>query len=491
MTIRKTIVLLSLFACSPLCTFSLLAQSRTERAANIPLIVSPGVPFRLYLTKRISKKNGEIVHAKLLDPVFAFDREVIPAGAEVLGTVSHLDSVSKLRRVSAILGGDFTPLHIAKVQFTSIVLPDGRKISLRTEPTTGSTAIFSPVTGKKPKQNKKPGNPDSKPGVLGTARQQAQTEIQRQISGRTRGVIDLVRGPDKKERLEDYLIAKLPYHPQWVRKGTRFDAKLMDPLQFGSIEIKSADLTLLGSQPPPDATVHARLTTPLNSGTARQGQEVQAVISQPLFSAGKLILPEGSQVKGHVTLAHRAKWLHRGGQLRFSFDDVSLPPGLDLPVHHESRMAGVTTTATLAAAAGKTSIKVDEEGGVKAVEPKTRFIAPAISVLIAAKSLDNDEGRQGAAEGNPGGRTLGGFSGLGLLGAISSQSSKMLGSVLGIYGMGVSVYTNILARGGEGEFGNNAAIDIRFGSRQHSPGPHVMKHPASPAAAGGASSPSS
>ena len=44
----------------------------------------------------------------------------------------------------------------------------------------------------------------------------------------------------------------------------------------------------------------------------------------------------------------------------------------------------------MAESGGQTAIKVDGVGGVKAVEPKTRLIAPAISVLIATKSLDND-----------------------------------------------------------------------------------------------------
>ena len=53
--------------------------------------------------------------------------------------------------------------------------------------------------------------------VPGTSKQQVQDAVQARI----------VRGPDKMERIEDYLMAKLPYHPQYVRKGTRFDADLV------------------------------------------------------------------------------------------------------------------------------------------------------------------------------------------------------------------------------------------------------------------------
>jgi hypothetical protein len=119
--------------------------------------------------------------------------------------------------------------------------------------------------------------------------------------------------------------------------------------------------------------------------------------------------------------------------------------------------------------AGTGKVKVDEEGGVKATEPKTRFIAPVISFLIASKSADRDEdrelGRVPGSSGNVSGRSLGGASGFGLLGAAAAQASPTLGTVFGFYGLGWSVYSNILSRGSELEFEKNDAMDIRFGGR--------------------------
>ena len=48
----------------------------------------PGSPLRLYLTSRVSNRAGAPVQAKLMEPVFAFDREVIPAGTVVLGSIA-------------------------------------------------------------------------------------------------------------------------------------------------------------------------------------------------------------------------------------------------------------------------------------------------------------------------------------------------------------------------------------------------------------------
>src|SRR5579871_4994722 len=91
---------------------------------QVPLVLPVGVPMRLYLTSRVPKRAGAPVQAKLLDPIYAFDREVIPAGAVVLGHVVEVKPVSKAERSHAILGGDFTPLHIAPIEFTSVTMPD-------------------------------------------------------------------------------------------------------------------------------------------------------------------------------------------------------------------------------------------------------------------------------------------------------------------------------------------------------------------------------
>src|SRR5690242_16509038 len=78
---------------------------------KIELTVPSGAPLRLYLTGRVSKKPGTPVQAKVLDPVFAFDREVIPPGSLVTGQVSRVQPVTKWERFRAIVNGDFTPLR--------------------------------------------------------------------------------------------------------------------------------------------------------------------------------------------------------------------------------------------------------------------------------------------------------------------------------------------------------------------------------------------
>ena len=99
---------------------SLLAQAGPdERASTVSLGVPSGAPLRLYLTRRVSKRLGAPVEAKLMEPLDAFDREVIPAGTVVLGKVSRTQPVTKWQRIGAILNGDFTPLRRAQIEFTN------------------------------------------------------------------------------------------------------------------------------------------------------------------------------------------------------------------------------------------------------------------------------------------------------------------------------------------------------------------------------------
>lgn len=435
---------------------------------NIPLIVNAGTPLRLYLTSRLPKKLGEPVHARLLEPVFAFDRVVIPAGTDVLGEVTRIQPVNKMRRATAILGGDFTPLHDAAVQFTSLVLPDGRTLSLNSAESIGLTSI---VTSDMLKPRKHPAAQNG--GILGTVNTRAKNELNR----RAHDTLSLVRGPDKKERLEGFLIAKLPYHPQWVRKGTRFDAKLREPLPFGTAAMTADLLAKIGSQPSADSIVHVRLVGELDSATSHEGDAVEALTSQPLFGAdGKLILPEGSRMVGKVTTAQRGRYFHRAGRLRFTFQRVDVPPAVasakpPSTTAQETGASFLNTLATMDAveAGGTNAVKVDAEGTAKVVETKTRFVAPVISWMIAAKAADNDEGRHalnGSAVGNTGPRALGGASGFGLLGAAAAQAAPSVATALGFYGLGWSVYSNIIARGGDVHFGPDTVMDIRFGARQ-------------------------
>ncbi len=447
--------------------FSVLAApAADEENLKISLNVPPGAPLRMYLTRRLPKRLGAPVEAKVLEPVFAFDREVVPAGTVAQGAVSRVQPVARWQRVRAILNGDFTPLRNADLEFTSLTLPDGRTLTMHTVQTPSLNSIYIEPSKNKKNQKARPQNQNG--GILGTAKQTAKDRINGAINARTRGIADIVRAPNKKEKLIDFLWSKLPYHPQYFRRGTRFDAPLRDPLQFGFATIRPGDLAESGSQPRPDSVARVRLLTALDSASAKQGETVQAVVTAPLFSPEhKLVLPEGTQLTGTVVLAKKARSFHRAGQLRFNFQKVDLPQ----EIANLRPAAPMKTQASVAAAEGNGTapIKVDAEGGVQAKESKTRFIAPVISLMLASRAGDNDAGHHhdagASGESNVSGRTLGGGLGFGMLGSALSQSSRYVGMAFGYYGLAWSVYSSVFARGGEVQFDKNAMMDIKFGAR--------------------------
>jgi hypothetical protein len=444
-------------------------ENNTGQQIPVKLEVQTGTPLRVYVTRRVLYKIGEPVSAKLIEPVWAFDRIVIPAGSTLQGQLVKLDPISKMVRAQAMLGGDFTPLKRAQVSFVSLTLPDGRAMPIHTEESLGIGTIY--IEPKPPKKSKTQKAGSGKPSAVGQfLRQQAQTQLRNQANARSRGIYDLVRGPNKREWIENYLLSKVPYHPQWYRTRTRFDTVLTQPLGFGTVEVPSGKIADEGV-PAPGATAQMRLLTTISSADARIGDPLEGVLSQPLFTRNhELLLPEGTRFAGKITLTQHARLFHRGGKIRFAIESVHLTQpaaatNIKPPTNQTNRPIQGQLTAV---EADPKSVHVDAEGTATATESKTRLLRPAIAGLVAAKSLDNDTGKQtasgsGAAPNNLG-RSLGGFSGLGLLGTLASRGPHQIGEVLGFYGLAWSVYTNVVARGSEVTFQKNTAIAIQFGS---------------------------
>ncbi len=445
-------------------------MASASRTINVPLEVEAGTPLRLYLTRRAGYRAGEAVQGSFAEPVWAFDRIVIPAGTSVEGTITSTTPVSKYVRAMAMVRGDFTPLKLAQVSFTRITFPGGKSLPIDSRPSLGLASIYVPprpgkkakvkAAGNKGAIKKAPANPNTRSAkVKAFLMQQAQS----QANSRSAGFLAFVRGPNKREWLENFLWSKLPYHPQWYGSGTRFDAVLEKPLDFGEAEVPAAALKDVGTVSPSEQPVLMRLVSTVSSSDAKVGDPIQAILSQPVYSPNHtLVFPQGTRLGGKVTLVRPARMFHRGGQLRFAFNrvDSNLPalagPGPE-PTFGQVTSAEPSTGA----------VTIDEEGTAKATESKTRFLRPVIAGLIAAKSLDNDAGKQnasGGASANYSGRGLGGFSGFGLFGTAAAYGPRPIGAALGFYGLAWSAYSTIVSRGQDVTFEKNSAIGIRFGA---------------------------
>jgi hypothetical protein len=439
-----------------------LAQDKPADSRVIPLTVQTGVPLHVALDKPVPIKHAGIpVEGHILEPIYVFDHLVIPTGSKVQGRVTQVDGASRRKRALAIANGNFSPIRTAHLDFDTLVLKDGTKLPLHTLVSQGAPPMVHLAAG---------GSNKKKKGRVG----QAVDQVRQQVKDREHETIQEVKAPGKMQRVKARLVAELPYHRPSLPAGTHFTAELKAPLEMGKEDPSPQELEQLGAEIPPGSTVYVRLVTPLNSATDRRGSPVQAVVSEPLFSSDHhLILPEGARLQGAVTQAQPARRLGRNGQLRFMFRQIGLSPA-GAPRRVEASLQGVD-------AASGAHVKLDAEGGAHAVTPKTKFIAPAIDVLLATSSLDGLESHAhrtlepGLGPHGPdvaGGAVRGG-AGFGLVGTVIGLAahSRPVSAGFAFYGAGWSVYSHVVARGNDVVFPKNTPMEIRFGSHEGQPAP--------------------
>ncbi len=412
------------------------------------LIVPSGTPLRVSLIRKVRiRKVGAPVEARVLEPVYAFDRVVVPAGSEVTGEIVRIVPVSKLLRTEAILNGDFTPLKTAHVAFDTLVLKNGTRMTLATEVLPGTRNIVRLITEPNGK----------KPNLVSQAR--------RAIAQRWRNAIDEVKAPGKLHRLKELALSELPYRRQYLPAGTVFDAELTRPLDFGTATLNPKEMADVGQVPPQDSIVDARLLTALDSATAAKGAPVKALVTKPLFFSKnnkRLLIPEGTELEGNVVQVRAARDLHRNGRLRFVIRKMELPSG--------ARHRVDASVEGLEVGRGQ-GLALDSEGGTSVTQSKARYFTTALSIGIAATTTAGESdhhmgdlnGASGTADASTNG--LAGASGYRLVGLALGVGvhSRALGIALGIYGAARSIYFNFLARGRNVVLAKDTPMEIAFG----------------------------
>jgi hypothetical protein len=417
-------------------------------SATIPLTVPKGTPIQLILDKEVRvQKVGQTIHGKVAQPVYAFDRLVIPTGTEVIGQISEMEELSGKKRTLAILNADFTPAHKLQVEFNELVFADGRHVPLQAEVTPASGQVIQFVGAGENESKKKKGVKQAVSEKVDEAKQEAKRDWE--------NAKKQVEEPDKVHRLERLVVAQLPVHPQYIDAGTLYFAELQEPLDFGSGPLTLEAVSFVGSPLPPGSLVHALLVTPLSSATSEKGAPVEAVISQPLFSCDHLILPQGSRLIGSVVQVQPARKLSRNGQLRIVFHDLVLPDGMQQRV--DAVIEGLE-------AAKAEHVKLDTEGGARATAPKSRFLPIGLSLALASTSFSilGDTQLLNRSAGGATGFKLVGVA-LGLL-----VHSQPLGMAMGAYGASMSVYSHFLARGRDVVFPKDTAMEIGLETRPSS-----------------------
>ncbi|MGA8142748.1 MAG: hypothetical protein WB987_02535 [Candidatus Acidiferrales bacterium] len=433
----------SVSAPDPVLTHRLDTQPKASAAQTVSLTVPKGTPLQVVLDKEVKiNKVGQPIHGRTAEPVYAFDKLVVPVGAEVTGKVTEICGVSNGKRTLDALDADFTPARKIGVEFDTIVLANGTRLPIQTVVTPGSGQVIEFVTAADQDQKK------SVKDVASEKTREAKAEAKREWDD----AMAQVEEPGKLHRIKRYAIAQLPVHPQYIDAGTVYFAELQNALEFGTEPLTLEMAASIGSPPPAGSSVHTRLITPLSSATATKGEEVEAVLSQPLFDGKRLILPQGSRMKGSVVQVQPARNMSRNGQLRVVFHELAPPDGIQQKI--EASLEAVQS--------GKgQDLKLDSEGGAEAQAPKIRYLQSAIAVGLAAASSGDDGLNR--VEGGAGGFKL---IGIALGAAVRSQP---LGMAMGAVGASRSIYVHFVARGRDVVFPKNTAMEIGIGARPELP----------------------
>ncbi len=420
---------------------------------RIRLIIPAGTPIRIAISKRSRISHaGAPVTGRVIETVYAFDQPVIPAGTMVRGHVARVAPLSRLRRTMAFADADFSPPHQYTVTFDKIILSDGRELSVATTATRGRQNLVHVLS--EPELGAKRRSAMAK--AIDSAEQQVK-------AGYHRALMEL-KSPGKIHRAKEYLLAQLPYRPQYLEAGTRFDADLQKPLDFGLATRVPEQLDSVGLEPAPDTRLHARLITEVSSATATRGTPVEAVLIKPVFNAAhQLLLPANSRIIGRVTRAKPAGRLHSNGELRVVFEKIEIP---------ENRAQTMRGSLEGVEVESNANMKIDNEGGARTTDSKSRYLYTGLSLLAVAAVLDPDH-NWGALDviSEPAERNAAGGSGFKLLGTIVNvaSDSKVFSSTLVFYGAGMSIYSHFLSRGKDVVFPKDTPVEIAF-ARGHTRG---------------------
>ena len=179
-----------------------------------------------------------------------------------------------MHRTIAYADADFSPAHQYTVTFDTIILPDGRRLPVVTTATRGTQTLIHVMS--EPARAAKRGSAAAK--AVDSAKQQVKDTYNRAMTE--------IKSPDKMQRTRQYLLAQLPYRRQYLEPGTRFDADLKMPLDFGTAARAPEQLGSPGKEPAPDTMLHARLTAEVSSATASHGTPIEAVLTEPVFKCG-------------------------------------------------------------------------------------------------------------------------------------------------------------------------------------------------------------
>ncbi|WP_353068474.1 hypothetical protein RBB75_14355 [Tunturibacter empetritectus] len=418
----------------PLCSLAFFASVCAAQSITVPA----GTPFPVQIEDHLPMRVGQAISAELIYPIYIDNTEVLPAGTVVSGMVVGLHA-NHSQRVSARLRGDFTPFRTPVVRFTGVTLADGTTVPLVTGVATDGAPIYRLVAP-----------PPRQGGFV-----HQQWDNGKQI---LKDKLAIVTGPDKGDRLKQFLYTQLPCHPQRIEKKTAWTVETSEPLSLSQTAVETvAKAQPVAATPAPAETdsrtwiIQAYLGGGLSSATSKSGEAIEATVAEPIYNPDHTIaVPEGATIVGAVTEAKPARSFGRGGTLHFDFRQLILPSGVT---------QNVQASLTGADSAAPDKLALDSEGQVKP-KPQDKLLVPFTLLVLAARPLDVDKG-EGAGGGF--GKNAVASNSLGAIGFIvgTALQQRNVAAGLGYYGAAISIYERWIKRGRDVTFARDTRLVLQ------------------------------
>lgn len=414
-----------------------------------PVTLPPGTQLPVSIPDHLPMRVGQPVRAQLLYPVYRDNQLILPAHTVVTGSIVALNP-DHARRVKSRLRFDFTPFRTPVVRFDTIVAPDGARTPILTSEATSGAPVYRVVR-----------SPAVKGGLIGRlfaqARQQADDTIQSFI------------GPNKSDRFVQLVYGQLPVHPQRIARDTAWTVETSAPVNIAALAAppappaaSSGHLRLVhpvapktavaegSSEQHPGWILQAYLDQALSSDSSTANQVIHATVAEPVLNPdGSVAVPQGAVLSGTVTQARPARRFARVGTLRFNFSQLTLPG---------QQPQTVRTTLTGVDSSSSQELNIDSEGQAT---PKTenKVVIPALLLLLAARPLDRDGGRdhhmfgkEAVASGSLGLITF-------IIGTAAQQPNLAAG--FGYYSAALSIFPRWIAKGAPVAFPKDTRIVIQ------------------------------
>jgi hypothetical protein len=147
---------------------------------------------------------------------------------------------------------------------------------------------------------------------------------------------------------------------------------------------------------PAGTVIPITLTSRVSTKNSRDGDGVYARTSFPITVNNKIVIPEGSFVRGKITEVLRPGRVKGKGELSLSFQTLVLPSGINIPLYTSLGGAGGSGERK-----GEATIQGDSSKADDAKTVGTTGVAGAAIGVLASRTA------KGAAVGGAGGAAVG------------------------------------------------------------------------------------